>query len=354
MVTPKVLIVDDEEPVRLMHGRLLKRLGCWCAMASDVAQARSLLAEHDFALALIDINMPDESGVDLVRFICGNHPDTATLMVTAVDDPLIADTSLELGAYGYLVKPFECNELLISVSSALRRRTIEIQNRKQRERLEELVLVGAASLHESLDRLKRAGNKLGPAEQQLLFEIARTAEFRAHDPGRHLENVSDHCVMIVRRLGSDAETCERFRLASVLHDIGKIVIPESVLLKKERLTRSEYDMVKRHCSFGHQMLAGTESELFQLADSIAWTHHEQFDGSGYPRGLAGDSIPLEGRIVAIADVFDALTTSRAYKPAYPPDRAIDLMNQVRGQHFDPKLLDLFCQSLTETSEIKAA
>ena len=354
MTTPNVLIVDDEEPVRLLHGRLLKRLGCWCAMAADAAQARSLLEEHEFALALIDVNIPGVTGVELVRHIASQYPDTAMLMVTAVDDPLIADTSLELGAYGYLVKPFECNELLINVSSALRRRNVEIQNRKHRERLEELILVGSASLHDSIERLKHVGKQVSAADEQTIFDIARISEFRAHDPGRHLENVSNHCAMLTRRLGSDAETCELFRLASVLHDIGKIVIPEGTLLKQGRLTRFEFEMVKRHCTFGHLMLTGSTSELLKLADSIAWTHHERYDGSGYPRGLAGDAIPLEGRIVAIADVFDALTTSRAYKPAYPADKATDLMRQVRGQHFDPALLDLFFSGLQEANDIQAA
>jgi putative two-component system response regulator len=353
-MTPKILVIDDEEPVRLLHGRLLKRLGCWCAMAGDAAQARSLLQEHEFALALIDVNMPGVSCVDLVRHIATQHPDTAMLMVTAVDDPLIADTLLELGAYGYLVKPFECNELLINVSSALRRRTVEIQNRKHRERLEELILVGSSTLYDSLARLKHTGPKVSPADQQLIFEMARIAEFRAHDPGRHLENVSNHCAIMARRLGSDAEYCELFRLASVLHDIGKIVIPEGTLLKQDRLNRFEFEMVKRHCTFAHLMLTGTESPLLALADSIAWTHHERYDGTGYPRGLAGDAIPIEGRIVAIADVFDALTTGRAYRPAYPAAKAIDLMQQNRGQHFDSNLLDLFFQCIQEADEIQAA
>jgi len=354
MMTPKVLIIDDEEPVRLLHGRMLKRLGCWCAMAADATQARNLMQEHEFALALIDVNMPGVTGVDLVRHIATQYPDTAMLMVTAVDDPLIADSLLELGAYGYLVKPFECNELLINVSSALRRRSVEIQNRKHRERLEELILVGSASLHDAIERLKRADSKVGAAEEQMIFETARVAEFRAHDPGRHLENVSNHCAIMARRLGSDPDYCDRLRLASVLHDIGKIVIPEGTLLKQDRLTRFEFEMVKRHCTFGHLMLTGTKSDLLMLADTIAWTHHERYDGTGYPRGLSGDTIPLEGRIVAIADVFDALTTGRSYKPAYPAEKAIDLMKQVRGQHFDPSLLDLFFKCRQEADEIQAA
>jgi putative two-component system response regulator len=353
-MTPKVLVIDDEEPVRLLHGRMLKRLGCWCAMAGDPDQARRLLDEHEFALALIDVNLAGVTGLDLVRLIATQYPDTAMLMVTAVNDPLIADAALELGAYGYMLKPFECNELMINVSIALRRRNVEMQNRKHRERLEEVILVGSASLHDSIGRLKRVGKEVGAAEEQLIFEMARVAEFRAHDPGRHLENVSNHCALMARRLGSDAEHCELFRLASVLHDVGKIVIPEGTLLKQDRLTRFEFEIVKRHCTFGHLMLTGTKSELLQLADSIAWTHHERFDGTGYPRGLAGDAIPLEGRIAAVADVFDALTTGRAYKPAYPAEKAIELMRQVRGQHFDPIVLDLFFQCLQEADEIQAA
>jgi len=329
----------------MLNGRILKRLGCWCVMAADVAQARHRLTEHEFELALVDVNMPGASGLDLMRYIADRHPTTAVLMVTAVHDPLIADSALELGAYGYLVKPFECNELLINVSSALRRRKLELQNREHRERLEQLALGGCVLFHDTLERLKQAGDRISEADEKHILQAARLAEFRDQNPGEHIEKMSTICAAMARRLGRAPETCERIRLASMLHDLGKIAIPDSILFKCGRLTQYELEVMRRHANFGHHLLMGTQSKLLELAATIAWTHHERFDGSGYPRGLAADAIPLEGRIAAIADVFDSLTNQTPYKPGYPLDKALDIMVDGRGKHFDPILLDLFIEAI---------
>ena len=344
-MTPKILIVDDEEPVRLLHARFLKRLGCWCVTAPDVPQARARLTEHDFALALVDVNLPGITGLELVKYLTHAHPNTATLLVTALDDPLVANSALELGAYGYLIKPFECNELLINVSNALRRRTLELQNREHRERLEHLIVGGASPFVTDLDGLKKSAGQNPAEDEKGILQLAHTAEFRGRGPDRHIERMSGFCTMIARHLNREPNSVERLRLASMFHDLGKISIPDSILFKTGRLTAYELDVMKRHAQFGHHMLMGTGNELLEMAATIAWTHHERYDGTGYPRGLAGDAIPLEGRIAAIADVFDALISETVYKAAYPFEKAIDIMLDCRGKHFDPELLDLFVDSI---------
>ena len=344
-MTPKVLIVDDEELLRMLYGQFLKRLGCWCVLAVDAEQARNRLTEHEFALALVDVNMPGTTGLELVRYITREHPNTAVLIVTAVDDPLIADSVLEMGASGYLIKPFECNELLINVSNALRRRTLELQRQEHRERLEQLIAGGLTPFASALDGLKKSAGCARGDDERTIMQIARTAEFHDREPGQHIERMSGYCALMARRLGMDADYIERIRLASMLHDLGKISIPDSILFKAGRLTSFEMEVMRRHAQFGHHMLMGTNCELLELAASIAWTHHERYGGTGYPRGLAGENIPIEGRIAAVADVFDALTSETVYRPGYPREKAIDIMLDCRGQHFDPTLVDLFLESI---------
>ncbi len=164
--------------------------------------------------------------------------------------------------------------------------------------------------------------------------------------------MSPYCEMIAREIGWPADHCERLRLASQLHDIGKVGIPDRILLKPGKLTETEFEMMKDHAETGYQLLADSSSELMRLAALVAYTHHERWDGTGYPRGLAGEVIPLEGRIAAVADVFDALTSDRVYRPALPFKSALQMMRDERGLHFDPEVLDAFLAAQPEVEEIR--
>ena len=333
-----ILVVDDEEPIRRALGRLLERQGYPCTLAADAAEAHRRLDERPFALILSDVNMPGESGLDLVRHVLTEHGDTAAVLVTGVDDPDLARLALEMGAYGYVLKPFEANEVLISVVNALRRRRLEIEQREQREWLESAVL-------ERTEELRRA-------HEDTIHRLAAAAEFRDDETGQHVQRMSDSCGLLARLAGLPLERCEMIRIASPLHDIGKIGIPDAILLKPGRLTPEEFETMKRHAAIGHEMLAGSRNDLLELAATIAWTHHEKFDGRGYPLGLAGEAIPIEGRIAALADVFDALTSPRPYKEAFPVDKAVAILREGRGTHFDAALLDLFLDSLDEVLAIR--
>jgi putative two-component system response regulator len=165
--------------------------------------------------------------------------------------------------------------------------------------------------------------------------------------------MSRYCALIGQRLGWDVARCEMLRLASILHDVGKIGIPDNILLKQGPLTVNEFAVMKEHVELGRRILLRMNAEPLQLAATIAWTHHEKYDGSGYSRRLAGEAIPLEGRIAAIADVFDALTTDKVYRPAHTLDKALAIMRRERGKHFDPNLLDLFLESMDDVLAIKA-
>ncbi len=340
-----ILIVDDELPVRRFLQAALEEKGYLTAVAENAAQARVRLQDCPPVLMLCDVSMPGESGLSLARDVLNSGHQTAVIMVTGNDDPKVGSLALEFGAYGYLVKPVGRGQLLITIENALRRRKLEGETRQHQSNLEELVLSRTKSLEEALTNLTSAQGDLCQAQEETILRLARAAEFRDDDTAQHVQRMSHYCSFLASGLGWLPERCQLLRLASSLHDIGKIGIPDSILLKPERLGDEERSVMRRHAEDGYRILEGSPAELLKLAAVIAWTHHERFDGSGYPRGLKGKAIPLEGRLTMIADVFDALTNPRPYKAAYSPAHAVDIMKQARGEYFDPDLLDLFFDKL---------
>lgn len=346
-----VLVVDDEAPIRRILTRLLERAGYSCDEAATVPEARAMLGANTYALVLCDVNMPGESGLTLVAELHRDHPDTAVVMVTAVDDPERAVPALELGADGYVVKPFAGNEIVINAINAMRHRRLEIENREHRDRLESIVAERTETLRAMVRKLERAELDLRFAAEETINRLALAAEFRDETTGAHLQRMSAYTALLARRHGLDAAAVESIRAASPMHDIGKVGVPEAILRKPGRLTEAETREMRRHPEIGRDLLAGSRSPLLRLGASIAYTHHERWDGTGYPQGLAGDAIPLEGRIVAVADVFDALTSERPYKPAWSIDDAFAELHRQAGRHFDPALVALFTGAADEVSAI---
>jgi putative two-component system response regulator len=202
-------------------------------------------------------------------------------------------------------------------------------------------------VRERTAELQRAVASLDASQIETVRRLSRAVEFRDEDTGAHIARMSALAARIGRSVGLDAERCRLIEHASPLHDVGKVAIPDRVLLKPGLLTPAERLVVETHAEIGHRLLDGSDSAVLQLAATIALTHHEHYDGRGYPRGVAGESIPIEGRIVAIADVFDALTSDRVYRPAMPLDQALTIMRNGRGTHFDPVLLDHFLTDLDD-------
>jgi putative two-component system response regulator len=346
-----ILVVDDEEPIRRLLAYLLQSHGYTVEGAADAREARNKLAEQPFALMLCDVNMPGESGMDLVRHILTEHKHTAAIMVTGLDSSVLASAALEVGAFGYIVKPFESNEVLIDVANALRRRRLEMENRLHRENLEDIVRTRTLALQQALDWLERTEKELRLSREETIQRLAIAAEFRDNATAQHIQRMSHYCALLARKSGMSPERCDLIRTASPMHDIGKIGTPDHVLLKPGKFTKEEFKVIAQHAEIGYRILSGSDAELLKVAAVIAYTHHERFDGTGYPRGLQGAGIPIEGRIVAIADTFDALTTQRVYKPAFELSHAIDLMLKHRSEHFDPELLDVFVASADELARI---
>lgn len=353
---PELLVVDDEEALRRWVERVMRDSGYSCDGVGDVAAARAHLRDqqHCYRLALLDVNLPGESGIELLTEIRRDHSEVAVVMVTGEDSTELAMRAIELGAYGYLVKPVGSGELIINVANALHRRRREAEQDRVLQRLRNAVQTRNNELAEALQDLDLSRTKVWVSQAETIFRLARLVEFRDEETGHHLHRMSSYCEIIARRSGCPEERCEHLRLASQLHDVGKVAVPDNILLKRGKLTMEEFEVIKGHAETGYEMLAGSALEVVQLGALIARSHHERWDGSGYPRGLAGEEIPIEGRIAAVADVFDALTSDRVYRSALPVKSALELMREESSKHFEPQLLETFFAVLPEIEAIRHA
>ena len=344
----RILVVDDDVSVRCALAGILSDAGYDVRDVGSAPEARHALEHDTIALLLSDVNMPGETGVDLIRFAFTEHPETATLLISALEDPALAKIAMDYGVYGFLSKPVRRMEVLIGVMNALRRREVEARERAGRENLERIVRQRTSALSQTLERLEATAGQGRMLQAESIHRWAQAAEHREPGVSGHLERMSRYCAVLGRQFGLHAESLE---LASMLHDVGKLTIPDSILLQPGSLSSDERRTVETHAETGYEMLRGSRSSLLDLAAVIARTHHEKFDGSGYPHGLAGAEIPLAGRVAAVADVFDALTCDRVYRPAWAVEQAITWMTEQRGTHFDPSVLDAFFSSMDEVLAI---
>jgi putative two-component system response regulator len=349
----RVLATDDRaEILRLIERTLRDRYEC--ELASSVAEARGRLAAAPFDLVLCDIQMPGETGLVLVEEIVRDHPGTAIVMVTGEDDPGIAERAFELGAHGYLVKPFWPGQLRITAANALRQQQLE-----NAERVRHAALVGSAeektaALRDELIEAQRAAiAELRASRQETVEKLARAIEMHDPETGCHVHRMASTAALLGERMGLEAGRMQLLRAAAPMHDVGKIATPDAVLRKTGELTAEERARMEEHTTVGHSILCDSESDLLRMAAEVALTHHEWFDGSGYPQGLSGEEIPLEGRIVAVADVFDALLSDRPYREAMPVEAASGLIADERGTHFDPAVVDALLDNLDEALALRS-
>lgn len=349
-VARRILVVDDDEAVRDVLVGMLSDAGYEVNGVGSAREARYTLENEEIPLLLSDVSMPGETGLDLIRFALCEHPETATLLISALEDPGIAQVAMDFGAYGYLTKPVRRSAVLIGVMTALRRRDVEARERAARLSLEDNLRLRTSALTEALTRLEGAAAQGRVLQGETIHRWAHSAEYRDPGIGRHLRRVGHYCALLGEKLGLHAESLE---LASVMHDVGKIAVPDSILLKTAPLTADERLAVETHPMVGYEMLCGSGNGLLDLAAMIAKTHHEKFDGTGYPCGLSGTEIPLEGRIAAVADVFDALTSDRSYRMAWSPETTTAWMERESGKHFDPDVLKAFLASMDEIQSVQS-
>jgi putative two-component system response regulator len=331
----RILIVDDEPGNVDLLRRLLERAGfSRLESTNDSREAVDLYVRFRPDLILLDLHMPHRDGLEVMDEL--NQIAEASylpiLMLTGDDTPEAKREALSRGAKDFLNKPFHSDEVLLRIGTLLETRFLYLQIQSQNQILEAKVR----------DRTR----ELEAAQIEIIERLARAAEFRDDNTGQHTERVGQMAALLARQIGLSDTQVSLIRRAAPLHDVGKIGIPDSVLLKLGKLTPEEFELVKTHTSIGARILSGSRFTILRLAEEIAFNHHERWDGHGYV-GIVGSDIPLAGRIVALADVFDALTQKRPYKSAWTVGEAIAEIDRQRGQQFDPALVDAFLRVIEQ-------
>jgi putative two-component system response regulator len=352
----KILIVDDElANVRLLERLLHDRGYSETTSTTDPLEAEQLFEEIDPDVVLLDLHMPGLDGYTLLEkfhSLVGPMTYLPILILTADVTPAARERALSLGAKDFLTKPFDRTEVLLRVNNILETRALQKALTTSNNHLEERVRERTTELWDTIRRLVESEAQTRQSQIETIRRLALAAEFRDDDTGQHIHRMSSYCAILAHRAGLERGRCEMIRISSEMHDVGKIGIPDNILLKPARLSPSERTIIERHAEIGFQILGGSGSKLLQLAATIALSHHERFDGGGYPHGLRSEEIPVEARIATIADVFDALTSDRVYRKALSLDHSLRLMRDGEGTHFDPQLLDLFLNAMDEVLVIR--
>jgi putative two-component system response regulator len=325
----RILIVDDEIANIQVLRRLLERAGFTrIATTCDPRDARTLYVEFRPDLILLDLHMPNMDGLAVMQEL--NQIAEATylpiLILTGDVSPEARRDALSRGAKDFLHKPFSPDEVLLRINTLLDTRFLYLQIQSQNQMLDA--------------KVRERTRELEAAQIEIIERLAKAAEFRDDNTGQHTERVAQMAALIARQIGLPDAQVSLIRRAAPLHDVGKIGVPDSILLKLGKLTGAEFEVVKTHTTIGARILSGSRFPILRLAEEIAFSHHERWDGNGYA-GIRRESIPLPGRIVAVADVFDALTQQRPYKAAWPVTEAIAEIERQRARHFDPALVDAF-------------
>jgi putative two-component system response regulator len=335
-----VLIVDDDTHIRGLLSRWLRDEKWRCYAAESAAQAIELLKDSPVHVVVSDINMPGQSGVWLLDRIKGQFPDIQVIMLTGNGETRTAIDSLTKGASAYLLKPIERDELIFQVCQAQERRELMLERYQRLEILEM--------------RVREQTLAIRSANEETIHRLLSAAAYRDEETGSHIRRTGLLSEVLALATGWSAADAEELRIAAPMHDIGKIGIPDTILLKQGRLTETEFEVMKQHTVIGPRMLDGSTFPVIQLGQSIALNHHERWDGRGYPNGISGESIPQAARILSIVDVYDALSHDRVYRKALSEEHVVTLLRRGMGTQFDPTLLAIFFTVFDQIQKIAAA
>ena len=349
----RILIVDDDEKVRSVHARLVGTLGHHYELAADGLEALAKLA-LGVDLVLLDGQMPHMDGFEVARRI-RDTPEYAFLpiiMVTGLAGSVEHRRALEIGINDFVTKPIDRDVLELRTRWLLELKRAHDELREQRAGLERTVEKRTVALRDALGETTEARRHIYRAHLDTIRRLTVAAEFKDHDTGLHIERIGLFARVLAEALGMSPGEVETVRYAAPLHDVGKLGIPDSVLLKPGKLDEREWAIMRSHTTLGWDLLAESESDVIRMGQVIARSHHERWDGAGYPDGIQGNQIPLEARICAVVDFFDALTMDRPYRQAFSTDVVLGMMRDERGAHFDPTVLDAFFDHLPAMTQIK--
>lgn len=336
----QALLVDDSRSVLNFLKRLIEADGkVQATVFTDPVQAMAAATEHEYDIVLVDYEMPGMDGITLIRKLRSlpSFADIPIVMITSIETDEVRMKALEAGATDFLSKRPQALEISVRLRNLVR---LGLAVRKLNDRAADLA-----------NEVAIATRKLHEREEEIILRLALAVEYRDNDTGEHTLRVARYSRIIAERLGLPPRLCRDIYLAAPLHDVGKVAIPDNILLKPGRLNEQEMTVIRTHAEIGSRILADSPCELIQIGATIAAAHHEQWDGSGYPNGLKGTEIPIEARVVAVADVFDALTTRRPYKEAMPLETARNYLEDKKGIEFDPACVDAFLSRWDEVTAI---
>ncbi len=321
-----ILAVDDEDAIRELLYKILSMEGYKCSTAESAETALTVLEKEPVDVVITDLRMPGLGGMNLLEIVKEKY-DSDVIVMTGFIEDFSYENIIEKGASDLLHKPTPYREIILRLKRVLHEREI-------------------------LADMKNAHKELKEAYLDTINRLVLAAEYKDEDTGDHIIRISSYCELIAIKLGISEQEVQSIRYAAPMHDIGKIGIPDNILLKKGKLTDSEFEIMKAHTTIGYNILDNPKSEILNCARQIAVSHHEKWNGRGYPNGFSGKDIPMPGRIVGIVDVFDALTSIRPYKNPYPAEVAVDIIRKDREQHFDPDVTDVFLDNIDEILKIK--
>lgn len=343
----RILIVDDDPQIVAFLEHMLRTAGYTAVQSTtDSRDAATLYQKFRPDLILLDLTMPLVDGFEVMAQLRTIVQDDylSVLVLTASADRDVRLRALESGAKDFLTKPVDRVEALTRIKNLLEVRLLHIEALHQNHELEAMVAARTAEL-------RTANDELNASRLEVILRMGWLAESRDQDTADHISRVTHSCACLGRAIGLDARHCELLMNASAMHDVGKVGIPDQILRKRGRLEPEEMEIMKTHTRIGANVLRGSSHELMQMAAEIALTHHEKWDGTGYPNALCGEAIPLVGRIVAVADVFDALMSERPYKAAWTTDAAVAELERCSGAHFDAHLVEAFVRVMPDVLAI---
>jgi cyclic di-GMP phosphodiesterase len=332
LANDRILIADDEEAIREVVSTLLEAQGYQCVSVGNGREALDLLSNHPVDLVLSDMVMPEMDGLQLLSWLRTHDRDVPVIMVTAMHDVSTALEAMRRGAYDYILKPFERDQLLMGVRRALEHRRLIVENRSYQKNLERLV-------HQRTAELKNALSQLEESYDQTLEALGGALDLKDSETEGHCKRVMIFTLAIAKSMGTEPSHLPQLARAAFLHDIGKMAIPDAILRKPGPLTEDERVVMRTHCEIGYNMLI--RIPFLREAAEIVLAHQEYFDGTGYPRGLRGAAIPLGARIFAIADALDAMISDRPYRKALSVQHALGEIRRCAGTQFDPAIVEVF-------------
>ncbi len=349
-----VIVIDDIPSNLLYFNDALSGFGYVTITAENGKLGLEKIVTMLPDLILTDVNMPEMDGYQLCKAVKENPAtnDIPIVLVTAQDDRDSLIRGLSLGADDFLIKPVNPSELQARVRNLLLVKDYRDHMKRHTAELETQVSLRTQELNQAFEELKQVNFQLKESTLDTIRRLSTAAEYRDADTGSHIWRMSHYAQVVAREIKLPSDMVDNILYASPMHDVGKIATPDHILLKPGKLTKEEWSIMEKHTLIGEQILSGSEQALLTMASEIAGGHHERWDGSGYPRGLAGEAIPLVARVTTLADVYDALTTSRVYKDAWLPDEAFEYVKKRSGSHFDPACAEFFLKYRDEIINIQ--